>query len=60
MKIIKRGELPQEKVHRLTCSDCKTVFECTQEELKYEYDPREPNATYYIECPVCNKYVWAG
>ena len=57
MKIIKRGELPQEKVYKETCSRCKSVLEFKHSELQWSPDPREPGA-WFVVCPVCDNHVW--
>lgn len=55
MKIIKRGEIPEEKVYRHTCRTCKTVFECTKGEGKMNYgNQRDPGDFITINCPVCH------
>lgn len=52
MKIIKRGTLPEERVYRVTCSNCKSELEYTKEDVKLDF--REGD---YIVCPVCEKFI---
>lgn len=47
MKIIKRGELPKAQVHRCTCKECNTIFECDDTEL----------IGGGITCPVCYHHI---
>ena len=55
MKILRRGNDPQNDVYRGTCSYCKTEFECLRHEGKYEEDFREGGGFLRVDCPVCTK-----
>lgn len=57
MKIIKRGELPQDKIHRETCEKCKSELEFKHSEVHQVSDPRE-GVLWSIECPVCRHKIW--
>lgn len=57
MKIIKRGELPEEKVYQETCSRCKSELEFKAGELRSSPDPRDQGEC-YVMCPVCNSHLW--
>ncbi len=59
MKIIERGELPQNRVHVETCRNCKSKLEFTQGECKHSPDPRDHNL-WSVKCPVCNHDVWVS
>ena len=52
MRIIKRGELFQDKLYQVTCHTCETVFEFKCSEAKVEYTDR-PNDSpcFVIPCP---------
>lgn len=60
MKIINRGVPPQENLFRFTCSNCKSLLECKQGEMKHYSDQRD-GEWWNIDCPVCqNKcYVYS-
>lgn len=57
MKVIKRGELPQDKIHRETCDRCKSELEFKHSEVLWDPDPREAGQ-WYVLCPVCRNHVW--
>ena len=51
MKIIKRGELPKNKVYQLVCHQCKTLFEFEKHEAQLFND--RGDMVLVINCPVC-------
>lgn len=53
MKIIQRGEIPEEKEYRHTCWKCCTIFEFQRKEAKTSKDQRDAGWM-EIDCPVCN------
>lgn len=59
MDIIQRGQHPNQKVYRGTCSACKTILQAVRGELKIENcnDPREPGEWASAACPVCGESV---
>lgn len=57
MKIIKRGEPPQEKIHQQTCSHRKSELEFKQSEVQWSPDQRDIGQ-WFVICPVCTKHVW--
>ena len=59
MKIIKRGKKPEERVYRVTCEYCETVFEFVKKEAKYVSDERDGDAL-EVKCPVCKKKAWVA
>jgi hypothetical protein len=52
MEIIKRGELPNEKLIQLTCNNCKTIFKFKQGEANYSGGGND--WCYTINCPLCS------
>ncbi|GGZ22049.1 hypothetical protein GCM10011273_03580 [Asticcacaulis endophyticus] len=56
MEIISRGQHPEKTVHKVTCQNCKTIFEFEQHEANHAFDKRDGNY-YEIDCPVCSKKV---
>ena len=59
MKIIKRGELPEKKIHSKTCAHCKSELEFEHSEVKPDPDPREAGyGGWYVLCPVCGHHIW--
>jgi phage FluMu protein Com len=55
MEIIKKGTLPGDVHHTITCFYCKTVFKFKTCEGDVFYDPREGYDCIAIKCPLCNK-----
>lgn len=53
MRIINKGELPQDKLYQTTCNQCKTEFEFKRSEGKMVNDRNE--LVLLIDCPVCKK-----
>ena len=51
MKIIERGELPQNKIYQTKCHRCKTVFEFEKNEAQLFND--RGDMVLVINCPVC-------
>jgi len=54
MKIITPGNLPEEKIYKTTCSNCKCVFEFAKKEGSIHSDQRE-GSWIEISCPFCGK-----
>ena len=54
MKIIKQGQLPQNKRYRSTCSNCGTRFEFKAGEAKFISDQCD-GGCYEVKCPYCQK-----
>lgn len=54
MKIIKKGVKMCDRLYKMECGDCGTVFEFKEKEGKVVYDQRDGD---YIEikCPVCKE-----
>ena len=61
--VIQRGELPEAKLYRSTCSHCRTVFTFFAREARRcdSSDPRDSNVL-VIGCPLegCGREVYAG
>lgn len=54
MKIVFRGEIPEDKPIRFECRKCKTVFEADQgKEARYVPDQRDGDF-WQCACPICN------
>lgn len=51
MKIVKAGNLPQERVLTGKCYNCKCVIEATVGECESVTDPRDGVTTYSYNCP---------
>ncbi len=51
MKIIKKGEIPEDKIIHKTCYNCKTEMEFQKKEEK-----SDSNGT-YVNCPLCKSRV---
>lgn len=56
MEIIKRGSIPGEREHEVTCYRCKTVFRFKEHEAQKHYDQRDGDYL-SIDCPVCDGIV---
>jgi hypothetical protein len=59
IKIVRRGELPEEKIYRGTCSYCKTEFTFNGSDGKFRSDQRDGDY-YEIDCPLCCRGVFAS
>lgn len=59
MKIIHRGERPEEKVYRATCWRCKTQVEFQRGEARYHSDQRDGDYL-SVTCPVCGGAITAA
>ena len=56
MKILRRGKLPDDTVHRVTCNSCNTLFEFALKEATLKPDFRDGDY-YEIKCPLCHERV---
>ena len=52
MKIISRGERKEDRIYRIECNSCKTLFEFEYQEAKFQRDQRDGDFL-KVECPVC-------
>lgn len=52
MKIIERGPNPVEKLYRIKCRQCSTIFEFERHEATTTRDSRDGDFV-SIPCPVC-------
>lgn len=52
VEILKRGTLPEERVHTVDCTNCHS-------KLRFKEKEATKNTTgLFITCPVCTKTVW--
>jgi len=59
MKIIKPGNLPEDKLYVADCKNCKCIFEFKRGEAKTDYSGACRNETYLtISCPTCKMPVY--
>ena len=56
MRIITRGQIPEDNPYRATCYHCKTVVEFFQKEGKITRCQRDGDSVTVI-CPLCKKYI---
>ena len=54
MKIIRQGKLPEERVYRIECSRCDTLFEFQRKEATFYSDQRDGDRL-EIDCPHCGR-----
>lgn len=60
MKVIEPGLVPNERIKRIKCDNCKAVFEFALKEAKLTSDWRDGDF-YQIGCPTCHKtHTWAA
>ena len=59
VKIIKRGEKPEEKEFKFVCQNCKSELEALVKDIQVDHGTqREPHPPrHYIKCPVCNRDI---
>lgn len=55
MRIVKRGQIPEEIKREVECSKCHSILEYTAKDIKYE---DRPCGGQYIKCPVCDNNIW--
>lgn len=58
IKIIRHGELPEEKIYSGTCHHCNTEVELTKMDGEYVSDQRDGSFIRY-ECPLCKRTAYA-
>ncbi|TPU95041.1 hypothetical protein [Acinetobacter baumannii] len=56
VKVVKRGKLPEEIIHEITCHNCKSDLEFKENEARISSYRNETNLV--ITCPVCKKELW--
>jgi len=54
MKILERGQIPNEQLYEIRCTKCRTLFQFQQQEAKYHSDQRDGDYL-MIDCPVCKE-----
>jgi len=52
MKIIKKGNIPDEKIYQAKCYNCKTEIEFVQKEGVVTRDQRDGDFI-TVQCPLC-------
>ena len=57
MKILKEGDLPEQKQYQWDCRTCNSEILAIQSEGRIVYDQRDGNAVVF-KCPVCNQENW--
>lgn len=55
MRVITRGERPEDRTYQAHCNKCHTVFEFQRREAEYHSGRSE--AFLIVECPVCKNRV---
>jgi len=58
VKIIKRGQAPEEKTYRSTCRNCLTIVEFKRRDAKFTADQRDGDYL-SVDCPVCAHRIYA-
>lgn len=56
MKIIEQGALPEEKIYKVRCNNCSTLFEFKKHEAEYVSDQRDGDFL-RVSCPFCKLTV---
>ena len=56
VKIIKKGKLTEDKLKKMKCGECKTVFQFRISEAERVMDGRDGDY-YTINCPVCKQDI---
>ncbi len=52
MKIIRPGQIPEKRIFQHTCDRCGTIFEFAKREATRNYDQREYEEWWTIQCPL--------
>lgn len=55
MRVITRGERPEDRTYQALCNQCRTTFEFRRREAEYHTDRGE--AVLIVKCPVCKNRV---
>lgn len=62
IKIITRGELPEEKIKQYQCKHCCSVLEVPKKDTALYFDTLDGSYYWKFQCPVCSKeqhiYSW--
>lgn len=56
VKIIKRGLIPEERIHYVTCRHCRSELSFNEGEANRTSDQRDGDF-FTIKCPVCGRSV---
>jgi RNase P subunit RPR2 len=56
MRIISKGQIPEERLVESICNKCKTVFEYALKEAKYTSD--RDGDFYTVACPLCGDRIY--
>jgi rRNA maturation endonuclease Nob1 len=54
MKIIKDNYTKTLRTYRITCDNCKSIFECTDDDFCLDYFDQ----CIIVYCPLCSKYTY--
>lgn len=52
MKLIKQGQLPEDKIREIECRHCKSEYEITKKDCERVQDWRDGDFYWFI-CPTC-------
>ena len=58
MKIVKRGQLPEERVYVGTCKNCDTVMEGSRSDLKGNYNFQDDIVILSAKCLLCGSLTY--
>ena len=58
MKIVKRGQLPEERVYVGVCKNCGTVMEAFRSELKGYYNYQDSATILSAKCMLCQSLTY--
>ena len=56
MRVIKSGKRPKDKLKKMKCIECKTVFQFRMSEAESVLDDRDGDY-YRINCPMCKEDI---
>lgn len=56
VKLIKRGQIPEEKLYKATCGRCGSEFEFNGYDIQTPRDQRDTER--YIQCTVCRNFIY--
>jgi phage terminase large subunit GpA-like protein len=59
IRIIKKGKVPEKKF-QVTCRRCGTEYEFLDTDAHREYDNKEHEFIYGINCPLCNEFTYVS
>jgi RNase P subunit RPR2 len=59
MRVVVKGQRPEDRVYRGSCKHCHTTVEFIRIEARYVSDQRDGDAL-VVTCPTCDQEIWTA